>query len=68
MIKLKNLLENLIRQMSTLCLKSSKKQEKIRYYKNKKGGKNRLFYLLIVRRTGMTKPPVQLGVGKNTLV
>ena len=24
--------------------------------------------LIIVRRTGMTKPPVQLGVGKNTLV
>ncbi|WP_242970142.1 DUF3846 domain-containing protein [Anaerotignum lactatifermentans] len=22
----------------------------------------------VVRRTGMTKPPVQLGVGKNTLV
>ena len=26
------------------------------------------FQLFIVRRTGMTKPPVQLGVGKNTLV
>lgn len=24
--------------------------------------------ILFVRRTGMTKPPVQLGVGKNTLV
>ena len=23
---------------------------------------------LIVRRIGVTKPPVQLGVGKNTLV
>jgi len=23
---------------------------------------------VFVRRTGMTKPPVQLGVGKNTLV
>ena len=26
------------------------------------------FVLIFVRRTGMTKPPVQLGVGKNTLV
>ena len=24
--------------------------------------------IIFVRRTGMTKPPVQLGVGKNTLV
>ena len=25
-------------------------------------------FFFFVRRTGMTKPPVQLGVGKNTLV
>ena len=26
------------------------------------------FWLFVVRRIGVTKPPVQLGVGKNTLV
>ena len=45
-----------------------KKQQKQIWKHNKaeRGCKSSLFFF--VRRTGMTKPPVQLGVGKNTLV
>ena len=35
---------------------------------NSRNPEKRISAIFVVRRIGMTKPPVQLGVGKNTLV